>query len=53
MLCLTQAIQLDLFTVEDFTSSWEEIFPPMKTCLDEDWDADVRFYTCNAFCVLI
>jgi hypothetical protein len=53
MLCLAQGIQNGLFTSDDFEQCWDHIFPPMKTCLEEDWDSEVRFHTCACFQTLL
>ena len=49
MLCLTTSLKAQIYEPEDFTTEWEKVFAPIKSCLEEDWDEEVRFRTCDVF----
>ena len=47
MLCLTTSLKAQIYKAEDFIDNWNEVFAPIKSCLEEDWDEEVRWRTCD------
>jgi hypothetical protein len=43
MICLRKMIESAVTSSDEFTECWDEIWPTVASCLDEDWDLSVRF----------
>lgn len=47
MICLDKLILKRLIDDQVFIDTWDKVFPVIKTCLDDDWDQDLRISACK------
>ncbi|CAG9330487.1 unnamed protein product [Blepharisma stoltei] len=47
MLCLEKLIGKMLIEDSVLVELWDKVFPVVKTCLDDDWDKDLRISACR------